>query len=58
MSCSGTALARFCSVADATPGDIFAVFGYVLMFVMGLDVVPMLVQQVNRLRDIGGRMRG
>jgi hypothetical protein len=50
------ALVRFCAAADATPGDIFAVFGYVLMFVGGLDVVPVLVQQVSRLRDIGRRM--
>lgn len=40
----------------ATPGDIFAIFRYVLMFVMGLDGVPQVVQQVSRLRDLGRRI--
>lgn len=44
--------------AGATPGDILAVFRYVLMFVMGLDAVPEVVQRVSRLRDIGRRLRG
>lgn len=39
------------------PGDIFAVFRYVLMFIMGLDMVPALVEQISRLRDIGRRLR-
>src|SRR5262249_12315352 len=53
----GATLVRTCLASDTTPGDIFAVFRYVLMFVMGLDSVPMLVQQVSRLRDIGRRMQ-
>jgi hypothetical protein len=28
------------------------------MFVMALDSVPLLVEQVSRLRDIGRRLRG
>jgi hypothetical protein len=52
-------LIRFCTGEHPPPaGDIFAVFRYVLMFIMGLDTVPRLVQQVSALRDIGGRMGG
>ena len=50
------ALIRFCTQPGAAPGDIFAVFRYVLLFIMALDRVPMLVNQYSRLRDIGGRM--
>ena len=54
------ALVHFCAGSDGTPpaGDIFAVFRYVLMFIMGLDTVPRLVQQISRLRDVGLRLRG
>lgn len=51
-------LIRFCSAATASPGDIFAVFRYVLMFIMGLDSVPQVVQHVSRLRDIRQRLCG
>src|SRR5262249_21234824 len=34
------ALARYCSRAGVEPGDIYAVFAYILMFVGGLDCVP------------------
>lgn len=51
------ALVQFCSPGGVTPGDVFAVFRYVMMFIMGLDSVPRLVQQISRLRDIGFRMR-
>jgi ABC-type multidrug transport system fused ATPase/permease subunit len=50
------ALVRFCTQPGAEPGDIFAVFRYVLLFIMALDRVPMLVNQFSRLRDIGTRM--
>jgi ABC-type multidrug transport system fused ATPase/permease subunit len=51
-------LVHFCAGENPPPaGDIFAVFRYVLMFIMGMDTVPRLVQQISRLRDIGGRMR-
>jgi len=50
-------LIHFCTRDPAPPaGDIFAVFRYVLMFIMGMDTVPKLVQQISRLRDIGFRM--
>ena len=51
------ALLHFCAGSSPAAGDIFAVFRYVLMFIMGLDSVPKLVQQVSRLRDIGLRLR-
>jgi len=51
------ALIHFCTTGTAQAGDIFAVFRYVMMFIMGLDSVPKLVQQMSRLRDIGFRMR-
>ncbi len=43
---------RTCSSLTASPGDIFAVFRYVLMLLMGIDGVPKLVQQFSRLRDL------
>ena len=51
------ALLRTCSLTSATPGDIFAVFRYVLMLLMGFDGVPKLVQQFSRLRDLTQRLR-
>lgn len=50
------ALVRCCTNQVLQTGDIFAVFRYVLMFVMGVDSVPRLVQQFGRLRDIARRM--
>jgi ABC-type multidrug transport system fused ATPase/permease subunit len=51
------ALARYCTGASVAPGDVSAVFGYVMTFIMGLDSVPMLVQRVSLLRDIGRRVQ-
>ena len=52
-------LIHFCTGENPPPaGDIFAVFRYVLMFIMGMDTVPRLVQQLSRLRDIGTRVSG
>lgn len=48
-------LVRFCSQGTHEPGDIFAVFRYVLMFMMGMDAIPRLVEQLSRLKDIGRR---
>lgn len=50
------ALVRYCSLPGVEAGDIYAVFSYVMMFVGGLDCVPMLTQQLARLHDIGGRV--
>ncbi len=51
------ALVRYCTIPDIAAGDVFAVFRYVLMFVMALDSAPLLVGRFSRLRDIGRRMR-
>jgi hypothetical protein len=50
-------LVRCCALPGIDAGSIFAVFRYVLMFVMGLDKVPTLVQRATRLRDITRRMQ-
>jgi ABC transporter transmembrane region len=50
------ALVQFCTNSTAEAGDIFAVFRYVIMFIVGLDSVPKLVSQFSRLHDIGGRV--
>ena len=50
------ALAQHRSRPGVEAGDIYAVFAYVVMFVNGLDCVPMLTQQLARLHDIGGRL--
>jgi hypothetical protein len=50
------ALVRSC-LPGADAGHIAAVFGYLTMFVLGLINVPLLVEQFNRLRDIGRRVR-
>jgi ABC-type multidrug transport system fused ATPase/permease subunit len=50
------ALGRYCTVPGASTGDIFAVFRYVLMFVMALDGLPMLVRHVSQLRDVARRI--
>ncbi len=51
------AMLRTCSSLTASPGDIFAVFRYVLMLLMGVDGVPKLVQQFSRLRDLTQRFQ-
>jgi ABC transporter transmembrane region len=51
------ALFRACGMRDVAAGDIFAIFRYIIMFVTGLDAVPLMIQQVCRLQDIGRRLR-
>jgi len=51
------ALVRGCTTLTSQAGDIFAILGYVRMFLAGLDTVPMLVQQAGLLCDIGRRVR-
>jgi hypothetical protein len=48
---------RFSAMPDARPGEILAMFQYIWMFVSGLDSVPMVVQQLSRLRDIERRIQ-
>jgi ABC transporter transmembrane region len=45
------------SALNLEPGSIFSVFSYVLGFTAGLDNIPVLVQQLSRLRDIGKRLQ-
>jgi ABC-type multidrug transport system fused ATPase/permease subunit len=45
------------SVLNLEPGSIFSVFSYILGFTAGLDTIPILVQQLSRLRDIGKRLQ-
>jgi ABC-type multidrug transport system fused ATPase/permease subunit len=52
------ALIRCCTRGAVDAGQIFAVFGYILIFSSNLTHVPMLIEQVSRLRDIARRMRG
>jgi hypothetical protein len=51
------ALVQTCSRPGVDAGTIVAVLGYVLMYTMGIVNVPLLVQQFNRLRDIGKRLQ-
>ena len=53
----GATLARTCALG-LLPGDILTIFQFLMMFLIGVDSVPQLVQQFSRLREIGGRMRG
>lgn len=57
MAVIAGSLIHYCLNAAVQPGDVFAVFRYVLMFVMGLDSLPLMVAQFSRLRDIGRRMQ-
>ena len=50
-------LVRSCALPDASAGEIYALFRYLLMFAYGLESVPLLVQQGCRLHDIGARLR-
>lgn len=50
-------LIHYCTLAGPRPGEIFAVFRYVMMFVIGIDAVPKVVQQISHLRDISLRLR-
>jgi hypothetical protein len=51
------AVIRSCALPGVDAGTIFSVLGYMLIYVSGIANVPLLVQQFNRLRDIGGRLQ-
>ena len=51
----GLALWRGCAT-QVDAGQILAIFSYVLMFATGVADVPVLAQQMARLRDISGRL--
>lgn len=50
------ALARLADGDAARAGDIYAIFAYLWKFVVALDQVPQLVQQMATLRDLNGRL--
>lgn len=49
-------LFRACQLPAVQAGDIFAVFRYLMLLLMGLDNLPQLIQQVSRLRDVSSRL--
>ena len=49
-------LFRACHLPAVQAGDIFAVFRYLMLLLMGLDGLPRLIQQVSRLRDVSSRL--
>jgi len=53
------ALIRCCSVSTGAEaaGPICAVFGYILIFSRNLTNVPLLIEQISRMRDIYRRMK-
>ena len=49
-------LFRACQLPTVQAGDIFAVFRYLMLLLIGLDGLPRLIQQVSRLRDVSSRL--
>lgn len=49
-------LFRACHLPSVQAGDIFAVFRYLMLLLIGLDGLPRLIQQVSRLRDVSSRL--
>lgn len=49
-------LFRACHLPSVQAGDIFAVFRYLMLLLMGLDGLPRLIQQTSRLRDVSSRL--
>ena len=56
MGLMAFALLTICRIPGILAGDIFAVFRYLMMFVMGIDTIPRLVEQFARLKDIVQRL--
>lgn len=52
------ALWRLAGSDASRAGDIYAIFAYLWKFVLALDQVPQLVQQMAKLRDLNGRLVG
>jgi len=50
-------LMRTCGLPLFEAGDIFAVFRYLMVLLMGLDQVPRVVMQLSRMRDVDERVR-
>lgn len=51
-------LLHLCGRPGTSLGEIFAVLRYVLLFVAGVDGVPLFARQLARLEDIAARLRG
>jgi hypothetical protein len=51
-----TALVRLAQGDAVRAGDIYAIFAYLWKFVQALDQVPLLVQQMAKLRDLNERL--
>lgn len=49
-------LFRACELPSVQAGDIFAVFRYLMLLLIGLDGLPRLIQQTSRLRDVSSRL--
>ncbi len=49
------ALLRSCAMPGGAVGDIVAIFRYVILFITSLDSLPVLIQHISRLRDVGRR---
>ena len=52
------ALIRTCGLPLVEAGDIFAVFRYLMVLLMGVDQIPRVVMQLSRMRDVDDRIRG
>ena len=50
-------LVRTCQLPDILAGDLFAVFRYLMLMLIGFDQIPRLVHQISRLQDVKGRMK-
>jgi ABC-type multidrug transport system fused ATPase/permease subunit len=49
-------LVRTASLDSIQPGTVYAIISYTWNYRQSLDIVPMVVQQMSRLKDIGDRM--
>lgn len=49
-------LVRTAALDNIQPGTIYAILSYTWNYRQSLDIVPILVQQASRLKDIGDRM--
>ncbi len=50
-------LTRTMTLSSVQPGEIYAIISYTWNYRQSLDVIPALVQQLSRLKDIGERMQ-
>lgn len=50
------ALARLGSGPLVEAGSIYAIFSYIWKYVLALDGIPILIQQLSKLKDLNGRL--